>query len=362
MRLQFLNPLYARPGPLASVHLDTSRDLDDPDRAIELRWRNLRERLLAHDADQATVGAIAGVIGTDRAVAGRHGQAIFAAHGRLVLAECLPEPPAQDNARYGIVPDALPLALQHTPDIPYAAVLVHRVHAVETDSTEDQLEIDHETGSWPATRVAPGERWFRRVPAEDWPKEAEQLVAQLVESVDSSGTEVIVLAGDPWGTNTVIRAAPTRLQDRFVRLRDGTHRRPEPGRALLEAELGALLTDRMSQHDQRLLDAFLAQRVHHRDEAEGLPAAVSALQRGQAQALVLNRPARPARNLWVGMAPNQLALSGADLKSFGLSYYWEEDGDAALIRATVGTRAELIAVPEHQLSLRDGVAVLLRYT
>ncbi len=104
MKLQFLNPLYEYPGTVASVYLDTSRDIDELDRAIGLRRRNLRDSLRAHDADQAAVDAIADGVGTDREVAGRHGQAIFAAHGRLFLAEVLPEPPVHDIARYRMLP------------------------------------------------------------------------------------------------------------------------------------------------------------------------------------------------------------------------------------------------------------------
>ncbi|WP_319670359.1 hypothetical protein [Streptomyces sp. ME18-1-4] len=54
------------------------------------------------------------------------GQAIFASHGGLVLVEELPDPPAHDAARFGALPDVMPLAVQHAPDIPYAAATVHR--------------------------------------------------------------------------------------------------------------------------------------------------------------------------------------------------------------------------------------------
>ncbi|MDW6057428.1 hypothetical protein SAZ11_04315 [Streptomyces sp. FXJ1.4098] len=51
MRLSFLEPLYKQPGPFASVYLDTSRDsaIEDPDAAIELRWRHLRDALLSEE-------------------------------------------------------------------------------------------------------------------------------------------------------------------------------------------------------------------------------------------------------------------------------------------------------------------------
>ncbi|MET9885575.1 hypothetical protein ABZZ20_21055 [Streptomyces sp. NPDC006430] len=362
MKLHFSLPLYAHPGPVASVCLDTSRDVDDPDRAIDMRWRNLRKSLLAHDADEPTVAAIADAVGADREVAGRHGQAIYAAHGSLLLAECLPEPPAHDSALYGMLPDTLALALQHAPDIPYAAVVIHRTH-VPGAGGEQELEIDHETGRWPMSRVAPTEGSHRRIPVEGWPEEAERLLAELVDGMDVDGNELVVLAGDPWAVNSLVRPAPSRLHGSFVKLKDAHHRRSEPGRALLEEELGILLDGRLSEHDKHQLDAYLGQRARHREYVEGLPAAVAALQRSQAQALILNQPVQLTRHLWVGTAPTHLALSGEDLSAFGLHYYWEEPtAGAALIRAAVGTHAELIAVPHDELPLEDGVAVLLRYT
>ncbi|WP_137991415.1 hypothetical protein [Streptomyces vilmorinianum] len=373
MKLQFLDPLYAHPGPIASACLDTSRDVGDPDRAIELRLRSLRESLLAHDADEATVGALASAVGTDRDVAGRHGQALFAAHGSLLLAQCLPEPPARDSARFGMLPDVLALALQHAPDLPYAAVVLNRVHPAGPGRGDDEgegdreggleLELEHERGRWPISRVAPGPRGHRRVPVEGWPKEAEQLLAELVDGVETDGTEAIVPAGDPWAVNSLIRAAPRALQGRFVKLEHGRPRRPEPGRALLEDELAGLFAGRLPDHDRHLLDSYTGQRARHPEYVEGLAAAVGALQRGQARALFLNRPVRHTGHLWVGAAPTHLALSGEELSAFGLHYYWEEPAaGAALLRAAAGTQAELVVLPEEEVPLEDGVAVLLRYT
>ncbi|WP_405922275.1 hypothetical protein [Streptomyces sp. NBC_00122] len=367
MKLQFLDPLYAHPGPVASVYLDTSRDLDDADRAVELRWHDLRKSLLAHDADRATVDAIGGAVGTGREVAGRHGQAVFAAHGELVLAECLPEPPARDTALYGMLPDTLSLALQHTPDIPYAVVILHRVHVPEHTGghpgADEELEIDCESGRWPTSRVAPGARSRRRIPVDGWPGEVERLVGELVTGMDEAGTEMVVVAGDPWAVNSLMRAAPSRLHGALVKLKDGQHRRRETGRALLEEELAILLDGRLCDRDRHQVDTFLAQRARHPEYVEGLAAVVAALQRGQAQTLILSRPVRLDRHLWVGAAPVHLALTGEELSAFGLHYYWEEPAPgAALIRAAAGTQADLISVPDEELPLEDGVAVALRYT
>ncbi|WP_149827340.1 hypothetical protein [Streptomyces tailanensis] len=85
MRLHFLDALYAMPGPYASVYVDTSRDIDDRDKAIELHSRHARSDLIELGADPATAEVSAAAVGTDADLPGRHGQALFATHGELVL-------------------------------------------------------------------------------------------------------------------------------------------------------------------------------------------------------------------------------------------------------------------------------------
>jgi hypothetical protein len=51
--------------------------------------------------------------------------------------------------------------------------------------------------------------------------------------------------------------------------------------------------------------------------SEGLSATVAALQRGQADALVVNYPAEEWPPLCIGTAPDQIALSAADLHTLG---------------------------------------------
>ncbi|WP_406327395.1 hypothetical protein OG784_32375 [Streptomyces sp. NBC_01617] len=163
MRLSFLEPLYAEPGPFASVYLDTSRDVEHPERAIALRWQRLRDRLTRQGADRALLQVLEEVVGADTAVPGMHGQAIFAAHGTLVLDGELPRPPTHDSARYGTLPDAMPLVTQHVPEIPYLAVTVH-YGGLPTAETHGWVTLDAETGTWPASKprvsgCTSGSRW-----------------------------------------------------------------------------------------------------------------------------------------------------------------------------------------------------------
>ncbi|MFF4550163.1 hypothetical protein [Streptomyces sp. NPDC001435] len=360
MELTFLDPVYARPGPYACAYLDTSRDVRDPEAAIRLRRRHLREDLTQQGADKATVAVVSDAAGSDREVSGRHGQAIFASHGHLALVEELPCPPAHDAARFSALPDVMPLAVQHTPDIPYAAATVHRVAHPETGAPEE-LEVDIQTGRWPSSAVAPEARHHRSGPAARWPHGAAEVAGELAELVQRTRAEVIVLGGEAWALNVLVNRMPAPLRERVVTVAGDGHLAGK-GRALLEYELNEVLRGRMSERDQARVETFRARRPQHVDAVEGMPAVVAALQRAQAGALLLNTPIDLPSRLWAGSEPTQIALSSAELESFGVLGFQEEPPGAALVRALIRTGADLVVVPREELPLEDGVGALLRYT
>ncbi|MEU6510278.1 hypothetical protein [Streptomyces sp. NPDC046942] len=360
MRLSFLEPLYRQPGPFASVYLDTSRDVavDDPDAAIELRWRHLRDVLMSEGADRDSVTAVAGTVGSDVDIPGMHGQAVFTGHGRLVLLDELPAPPTRDTAHFGALPDTMPLIVQHAPGIPYLAVHVHYSGPHSTDAA-GAVRIEAEVGTWPLTRVTPGHRLREEIPVSDWLNAAGEVGRELEGHARRIDVEAVVVAGDVWARGILIRRLPAALRGQITTFEGGGE--SQPGRALLEQRLEGLLSGRMAAHDRALLDTFLAERARDGASAEGVSAAVSALQRGRAKALFLNNHPESPLRLWVGPEPGQLALTEEELRSYGVRDVREERADAALVRALVGTRAELVVVPEQRLRLFEGVGVLLRY-
>ncbi|MEU3344681.1 hypothetical protein ABZ723_06700 [Streptomyces sp. NPDC006700] len=359
MRLSFLEPLYKQSGPFASVYLDTSRDsaVADPDAAVELRWRHLRDALTSEGADRGTITAVADLVGSDTEVPGTHGQAVFTAHGHVALLDELPVPPARDTAHFGTLPDTMPLIAQHAPGIPYLAVRIRYGGRHSTDAS-GTVRVDAEAGVWPLTKVAPGHRLHEEVPAGDWPRAARVIGRELEGHARRIDCESVVVAGDAWARGILVNRLPAPLRG-HVTMVEGTGD-AVPGRALLEQRLESLFKGRMAAHDRHLLDVFLAQRAHGAVTAEGLPAAVAALQRGQVKALLLNNHPESPLRLWVGPEPGQLAVTEEELRSYGVQDVRRERADAALTRALVGTRAELVLVPEREARLHEGVGVLLR--
>ncbi|KJY34960.1 MULTISPECIES: hypothetical protein [Streptomyces] len=358
MRLSFLQPLYAESGPFASVYLDTSRDVEQPDRAVALRWNRLRADLTRQGADRALLGVLEEAVGADAELPGMHGQAIFAANGALVLDGELPRPPARDTARYSTLPEAVPLVSQHLPEIPYLAVVVH-YGGLPTAETHGWVRVEAEAGTWPASTVAPGERLHREEPVATWHHGAVRLGHRLDSWARRTHADAVVVGGDEWAGNVLVRRLPHALRSKVVRVRGATP--TDTGRALLESQLDGVFRGRMAAHDRELVDVFIGRRALHGPVSEGLAATVAALQRGQVAALLLNRvPTAPLR-LWTGPGPAQLALTEGELLACGVRAPREEPAGEALVRAVVGTAAELVVVPEDDLELAEGVGALLRY-
>ncbi|MGW0826144.1 baeRF2 domain-containing protein [Streptomyces sp. NPDC002845] len=360
MRLHFLDTLYARPGPYASVYVDTSRDIGNPDKAIELRRHHARSDLIELGADPVTADASADAIGTDADVPGRHGQALFVTHGELVLTEELSQPPPVDRTSYGLLPDAMPLALEHAPDIPYAAVVLTRVEPKDSDTTPEDLRVELQTGRWPSSSVAPRGLTRLRIPIHQWHQEAERLADELTHLIDLGHADTLVVCGDSWARGVLVNRLPAPVRHRVAAVPRSGQDDVETGRALLEPQLADLFRGRLSAHDRDRLERFAAQRARH-SAGEGLPAAVAALQRGQADALLVNHPTEGWPPLCIGTAPDQIALSASDLETFGVTSYEKQPAGAALLKAAVTTGAELVVVPRQETSLEDGIGVLLRY-
>ncbi|RAG86806.1 hypothetical protein DN069_04525 [Streptacidiphilus pinicola] len=357
MDLSFLRPLYARPGPFACAYLDVSED-GGRSRSGPAGWEQVRERLVAEGADVATVGALAHAVSPgDGPIATSPGLAVFAAHGRLALAESLHERPEHDRATVTFVPDAMPLALQHAPDIAFAAVQVRRV---QEPGGASQLVAEVQIGRWPAARVTPPEPHMRQAAAGEWRQEAVALAAELTAAEDRHGIELVVLSGDRWGCSVLRAALPGRLDERVVGL-DIEPRAVGAGGLLFEEELGYLFDGRLSARDKHHVERFLTERARQGEAVEGLTATAGALREGAVAVLLVDTPQDLDRErLWVGAATRQLGVSQEVLAPLQAEASWQVPAGAAVLRALVGEGGELVAVPREELPLADGVGALLR--
>ncbi|MCM4077952.1 hypothetical protein [Paractinoplanes hotanensis] len=106
MKLDFLRPLFERPGSWVSVYLDATRAGENADHEVALRWRGLREELAGQGADAATLDAVEGAVQDHPTQPGQYGLAVFATNGDVAMVQTLSAPPPADTAWFEPLPHA----------------------------------------------------------------------------------------------------------------------------------------------------------------------------------------------------------------------------------------------------------------
>ncbi|RKR92492.1 hypothetical protein BDK92_6933 [Micromonospora pisi] len=362
MELSFLRPIYARPGPWASVYLDASRNSQDSRPALDLRWRAMRERLRQDGAGAATVAALDGVVRGHDPMPGDYGLAAFATEGEVVLTEYLSAPPLKDLASYAPLAHTMPLLAQRGEQIPWVRVLANRngadIDAIGAGGVE-RAQVDG-GNQFPLRRIDPG-GWsqsnWQRSAMTSWHRNASDIATAAAELAAGVGAEVIVLAGDTPIREMIAAALPAFWQDRVVRT-DAGFRAAGADNSALEGVTVQAIAEVATAHADATLDKFGMQE----QIGNGLDAVVTALQRGQVETMLLVDDPSSTEQLWIGDLPTEIATSPEELSAMSVADPQQVRADAALVRALVGTDAGLTVLgPDEAPDLPDGVGAILRY-
>ncbi|ROP28685.1 Vms1/Ankzf1 family peptidyl-tRNA hydrolase [Couchioplanes caeruleus] len=366
MNLSFLRPLYDRPGSWVSVYLDATRASENADHEVALRWQALRDKLLDQGADPATVDAVGAAVAQHPYQPGRYGLAIFANAGEVVLLETLSAPPATDEAHHGPLPHAMPLLAQRGEDVPYVRVLADRTGAeLEGLSVGGAPRRRTVTGNetFPLRKVHPGgwsHRHHQMAVEEAWKRNASDVAAAAVDLAESVGAEVIVVGGDVRAVQNFTDRLPRRWQDRVVSTDAGSRHAGADEEALDDVTIQAI-AEVAERHVREAVDRYGAQRGA--DEAgTGLADVVTRLQRGQVDTVLLVNDSSSTDMLWI--APDDPTLIAVDerlLRESGVDTPQRVRADAALVRATAGTDANLVLVGPGEAALEHGIGAVLRY-
>ncbi|MGR6319227.1 Vms1/Ankzf1 family peptidyl-tRNA hydrolase [Micromonospora soli] len=363
MQLSFLRPLYDRPGPWCSVYLDASRDTHDSRPAVDLRWRALKGRLLEQGADQVTVEAVEEVVRRHDPMPGDYGIAVFANRGRVVLTEYLSAPPLRDLGTWSALPHTMPLVAQRGEQIAWVRVLADRIGAdaiaVSAGGVPRKAHIVGRE-SYQLRQVKPGgwsQSRYQRAAMEAWHHNAGDAAAATAELADKVGADVVVVAGDIRASGMIAAQLPERWQDVLVRTDAGSRSRGADPMAMDDVTVQTI-AEIADQRITTALDRFGVQE----DVGAGLDAVVSALQRNQVDTMLIVDDPSADGELWVGPEPTEIATDPRQLEAMSVADPQKVRADAALLRALIGTDAELtVLAPEEAPELTDGVGAVLRY-
>jgi hypothetical protein len=366
VNLSFLRPLYQRPGPWASVYLDVTHNHADADQAIMLRWLSLREDLMAQGADEQTLIAMDDAVNPDAGVApGRVGLAVFAANGRVSLAEPLPDPPAVQVATWSPRPQTGMLLVTGHEQVQWVRAVVDRGGAQLTAVDTGRLRINKEVsgseeypmhpsgqGGWAQAR-------YERSTRLSWDRNQQEVVPRLTAMADALGADVIVVAGDAQARQSLIGRLPAHLADRIVECDEGS-RAPGAETENLDEATAEAVAQVAAQRRCEVLDRYRMD-LSKGFAAQGMPAVTEAAWHGAPAFLLLATGAdRPP--IWIDPDdPRAVALDPQVLHDAGVECPQLETADAALIGAAAATHADVFAINAEEEQLLDGVAAILRF-
>jgi hypothetical protein len=379
MELTFLQPLLDRPGPWASVLIDTSRTTEDAAKQAELRLRAASRELAGLGADRRTVDAVTRELAGEPASGTPAGRAVYAAGGEVVLDLPLACAPPMAETSWGPLPRLAPLVplCSEPPE-----VLLARI-----DRTGADLELCDGRGRQPlgttqgpqwrgrGHRSIPADRfeWHYRHRVEDtWEKTARVIAEEVTRQHAEAPSRVVVLVGDPRERHAVRRRLPQPLDSFVVELQTGG-RAPGGADQALDEELARIRARIADEHTRRALDELAAGRTrdpgtgHAGGElggrtAEGVPQVLAAARDRRLATLLLD-PTAPdaARTVWIGHDPLQLAAERNEIRALGEASPTPGRADDALLRAAVALGAEAVTVPPGAPSPIGGVGAVLRW-
>jgi hypothetical protein len=366
MELSFLRPLYERPGPYASVHADLTRSTEESPKAPELRWRALREELIAQDVAPETLRAMEEAVGLELDRRWSGGLVVFAAHGDVMLSERLAEAPRRPLARVAPLPHVLPLVASRGERIPHLVAVVDRTGADVSCVSADGRRIDFDVrgeADYPLRKVSVGDlsqARIQRAAEENWRANAKKVGHEVDRAAQRYAPEVVVIAGDVRARTAVMEELPAAVLERSAEAGE-TSRAAGATAAPLDAEVGRLVELKAAEHLIAAVSRFEEERANRGRAAEGLGPVVAALRRAQVDTLLLeDRPDAGAR-LWIGPEPAHLATSPDELRELGVAAPQSDRADAALVRALTATDGDLLVARPDGLPAASGVAAILRY-
>ena len=366
MKLDFLRPMFERPGSWVSVYLDATRAGENADHEVALRWRGLREQLTAQGADDATLDAVERAVQDHPTETGRYGLAVFATGGDVAMLQTLSAPPPADVTYFEPLPQVLPLLEQRSGEVPYVRVLADRTGA-DLDALSVGGAVRHRavTGSatFPIRKVQVGgwsHRHYLQAVEESWKRNAGDVAAAAADLAETVGAEVIVVGGDVRAVQTLVGRLPKRWQDRVVATDAGSRHAGADGSALDDVTIQAV-AETADRHVREVLDRYQAQRGDG-TASTGLVDVVARLQRGQVDTVLLVNDQSSTDMLWIDPAdPTLVSVDDHVLREAGVTDPQKVRADAALVRAIAGTGADLVLIAPGEAPVEHGIGAVLRY-
>ncbi|MEU3442371.1 Vms1/Ankzf1 family peptidyl-tRNA hydrolase [Streptomyces griseoincarnatus] len=378
MQLSFLQPLFDRPGPWATVYFGPLQSDESGAKRRELSVREACRTLEVEGADAATTEAVRDALLRIGPAEDPAGRVVFATGGEVVLSHRLSRPPQRQISCWAPLPRLTPLLELAGQDPVCLVAYIDRTGAdfeLRGGAAGPRSAGQVEGEQHPVHRTASSdwsERHFQLKVENTWEHNAGEIAEALNAAYEESGADLVVLAGDP-------RERPAVHEKLSEAVRGVTTETEHGGRAAGSASpaLEEAIEQARRRHTrhrvEEVLDRFRAGRVgtdRPTEAVEGVPALVEAAREHRIDTLLV-RPDGPEldRDTWVGARPDQIAARRSDARTLGESDPTVVRADDALLRAAAVTAADVLVVPPADDDGADatdiptgGLGALLRWT
>jgi len=368
MDVSFLEPVFAVPGPYATVCADVTHTTESADTELELRARAVTEKLAEQGAPEVVVEAVRGRLleGNEGGQAGTlKGRAlVVASDGSVVLDSALVDAPAREVAEWSPQPDLLPVLRQLPGRVPYVVVVTDRVGADITyigasGEAEEEETVDGDgfqiqkvqVGGWAHHR-------FQHNAENKWVHNADDVASQITSMARRLGPRFVLVAGDVRARQILTDRASDVWSDLVVNMDEGG-RAAGADREPVDRRAAELVAEHEARECAEILEKVQAAGAHGLS-VTGLHRVVEALRKGQVETLVLADDPEHATTLLVGNSPLELGVNQHDMDALGI-HGEVVPADRALIAAAVASAAGVVVVP-LSASPEHPVAAVLRYT
>jgi hypothetical protein len=368
MDVSFLEPVFAAPGPYATVCAEVTHISENADAELDLRVRAVAQKLTDQGAPEAVVEAVRARLleGNEGGEAGtlRGRAVVVASDGSVVLDQALVGPPTREVADWSPQPELLPLLRQLPGRVPHIVVLADRVgadityvgasgqvEAAETVQGDDFQIQKVQVGGWAHHR-------YQHNSENKWVHNSDQVAEQLASMARRLDPRFVLVAGDVRARQILTDRASDAWKHLIVPMDEGgraagADREPVEWR---EAEL-------VAEHEGRAI-ADAAEKVEaaaaHGLSVSGTDAVVEALRKGQVETLVMADEPEDEK-LLVGDSPLVLGVNQHDMDALG-THGSVVAHDRALLAAAVASNAGVVVVPRSAMPGGAPVAAILRYT
>jgi hypothetical protein len=366
MDLATLQKIYTAQGPFVTIYLDTTSAVEQAAQILETRWKNVLGDLESRGVDAATREALSAARGEHD---GGNTRVLVASHDQVHLATWLPEPPPRDLVAVGPLPHLLPLIDALNLRLPHLVVLADRqgadvlAYTVGSDPVES---ASHDSNIWPTHHTGVGgwsSKRYDNTVQNSWEESARE-VATLVENVAHDiGAELILASGDSRALSLLESHLGEATRGKFRKLEAGGGRHRDGSDEIIAQHVIEALSDQVAEETLTLLTRFGEERGRGEQACDGVADTVAALRMGQVGTLLLTAELDPEQAAWFGPEPTHLAVTEQELTSLGVQAPQQAPLTDVLVRAAVGTSAEVRVIAGGVADApRDGVGALLRFT